>query len=544
MPFIAVAPTTRRFALVMLMFVTACAVGGDMGEPSPPIVRAHVEDAGVVGRVGVGGSSSLSSPYGININQLENDTTGRTILRYAHDAGIRWVRVDFNWYEIQPDHGGQLDLSTVDSTVARAHSLGMNVLGVLAYAPSWAMDADTLTVPSVGHRAAWADFVRRVVTHPSMEQVKYWAIWNEPNETRHFFRTNHPDPWEDYIMLVHHAAPEIHAAGGYVVAGEYAYSHSVRDSAAYPDLTRLLQSAGGCCIDVVGMHIYDTSPNIREAMYGLALSLEPTTTIGWQWDVWLTETDLGTPCGDPREAPALDSEAVRAAHLGQVLGDMNAAPPTSRWRKTFLWHLYEQCPGPERDPHRWRRHRGEQGRGILGDADYPRYAPGGEPRDIRVKEEWHQYRGSAGGISVVVEAPVSVARGTHVRATAELRRASSGPYHYTWYTSRCTSSKCHGWTPRNRGNGQDGSSSELVTADDAYVRLRVEIRMFEGADVLVAGEVLTRVETGAVGTSYPRPDPPRWEDDHDLLGGPAAARPRDSPKPRSDGFWASTPFGG
>ena len=122
-------------------------------------------------------------PYGVNAHNASDDQ-----LALAADAGIHWVRLDVNWYQVEASEGSY-DWSTLDRFVDTADDLGLEVFATVAYSPEWAVsgpcddsaadDADWChnRLPDEG---AWTNFLSVLVARYG-GRVKHWGLWNEPN---------------------------------------------------------------------------------------------------------------------------------------------------------------------------------------------------------------------------------------------------------------------------------------------------------------------------------------------------------------------------
>src|SRR5262245_59912802 len=62
-------------------------------------------------------------------------------------AGVEHVRMDFNWFQFEPQQG-QFDWSAIDSSVNGARAQGLNVFATVAYTPQWASSVPSCTQSS------------------------------------------------------------------------------------------------------------------------------------------------------------------------------------------------------------------------------------------------------------------------------------------------------------------------------------------------------------------------------------------------------------
>lgn len=112
-------------------------------------------------------------PYGVCAHVSRNEPIEQTF-KAMHDAGITWVRTDFDWSPVEPSPG-QWNFSRLDRLINTAQSEKINILPILNAAPSWA-------TPAWKYPGPWRTFVHTIVSHYS-KNLRYWEIWNEPNNS-------------------------------------------------------------------------------------------------------------------------------------------------------------------------------------------------------------------------------------------------------------------------------------------------------------------------------------------------------------------------
>lgn len=148
------------------------------------------------------------SRYGVNEPHLKWHTPG-TIDRELAEmraAGIRKIRVDFAWPDLEPARG-TWDFSRMDVAVEKCQRYGIEILGILLFSPAWANGTSWFTAPPTDMEA-WREYVSTVCAR-YRGKVAAWEVWNEENINA--FWSTGPDPLE-YVKLVSAAAPEIRAA--------------------------------------------------------------------------------------------------------------------------------------------------------------------------------------------------------------------------------------------------------------------------------------------------------------------------------------------
>lgn len=116
------------------------------------------------------------------------------------EAGLGWVRSDFDWRAVQKEPDGPFDWSRYDEIVDGAALHGIRVLPIVGSPPKWAR-------PVTEHPDGWRAFVRAFAEHYA-GRIEAAEIWNEENLPS--FWPN-PDP-AAYAETLRIAAGEIRAA--------------------------------------------------------------------------------------------------------------------------------------------------------------------------------------------------------------------------------------------------------------------------------------------------------------------------------------------
>jgi hypothetical protein len=291
--------------------------------------------------------AAADSPFGINAHAPGGAALGLEFDRVAQ-AGIGWVRIDFVWALIEPtpDH---LDWSAYDAIVAAAEARGLSVLGILAYTPGWATDAEPLSGPPRSV-ADWEDFCFRAARR-YRGRVLDWEIWNEPNQKAFWSGTR--QEYIDRILIPGAAA--VHAADSRARAGGPALAH-LESALWYRWLLEVLQQAGGQ-LDFATHHLYDS-----DGPADVTAKLEAPTPFGADpslWDLWspsvkevLTAANwLGKPfwLDETGWASKKIGETKQAANLDGLLAGWASGAPGREWLdKVFVYELRDGPP--EVDP--------------------------------------------------------------------------------------------------------------------------------------------------------------------------------------------------
>ncbi|MBN2026811.1 MAG: beta-galactosidase, partial [Actinobacteria bacterium] len=165
-----------------------------------------------------------------------------------HEAGIGWVRFDFDWIFLEPSQGSW-DFSVYDHAVEKAASYGIQILGLIGSCPAWANGGQNWNFPP-SDMAAWRDFVHRVVSR-YQGKVSAWEVWNEENI--HAFWQPAPDA-AAYVELLRNASEEIRRAdpAAKIVMGGVA--------GLDPDYLHACLSAGAAeYVDAIAYHPYPST---------------------------------------------------------------------------------------------------------------------------------------------------------------------------------------------------------------------------------------------------------------------------------------------
>lgn len=128
-----------------------------------------------------------------------------------------WLRVLIAWNRIELSKG-QYDWSQLDVVMNAAQSRGLKVLGVVAFAPSWANGNGFFTAPPQ-NPADYADFVTAVVQRYG-NKVSNWQLWNEPNLPLFFgFGFDNAQRYTDLVKAAYPAIKAVQPSSVVVLAG-------------------------------------------------------------------------------------------------------------------------------------------------------------------------------------------------------------------------------------------------------------------------------------------------------------------------------------
>nr|CDW92040.1 Putative glycosyl hydrolases family 39 [uncultured bacterium] len=241
----------------------------------------------------------LAPRVGLNVhipsNAILNDV--------ARNLGVGWIRVDFDWYRIEPSRG-VFQWQDTDRVVDRATELGLEILATLSYTPAWA--SSNPSNPRIGDPPAsvayWTDIVRATVER-YRDRVVFWQPWNEPNI--HEFWNGSMQRYRSEILQPGASLMRQLVPGGSVVAPGLANVGNWRDW-----FDEAMQSKS--LIDIINHHNYPQNgrdaivelrsdqlfrPSLRTKMRDHGVDDRP---------FWLTETGRKTSDSNQRQQPWYD----------------------------------------------------------------------------------------------------------------------------------------------------------------------------------------------------------------------------------------------
>jgi hypothetical protein len=236
-------------------------VGRSDSTPSPPVPKAAPRSvAGLM----CSGPPPARTPTGDRAGFSEGAVIGgrdsatlQAELAGIAATGARFVRIDVDWSAIEQQQGTH-DWSAVDRIVDTARACGLDVIGLIAYTPTWARAPGASEHSPPTDPANFASFARAAVERYAPRGVKAWEIWNEPNLA--FYWKPAPDPVA-YARVLAPAYDAIKAVdpSSVVISGGLAPAENQPRQEAMkplPFLEAVYRSGGGGKFDALGYHPY------------------------------------------------------------------------------------------------------------------------------------------------------------------------------------------------------------------------------------------------------------------------------------------------
>jgi hypothetical protein len=278
-----------------------------------------------------------NSGYGLTVWADEDPAVYDRANSLAERAHASWVRVQFNWDDLQPS-GPTMDAAKLQfyrNFVTNATSHHLAVYPILMRSPAWvrthypvgnACRTNAQCPPDPDSWMWWrmfADSMARL-----FPEVDVWGIWNEPNDTSFLplaAATGLTDRVNIYGYLLGYASDAIHTYGKKVAGPELGTGATDGTSASqwFGDYFRRWAYRG----DILTVHKYDSATGVIAAMkaYGDTARFGP-------WPLWLTEVGIENT-----------TETYRAQFLTDVFQGMESHVEPL-WKRTFYFALYNGWP--------------------------------------------------------------------------------------------------------------------------------------------------------------------------------------------------------
>lgn len=220
----------------------------------------------------------IQDPYGVcaHVSRGEWQFAPQTFQK-MHEAGINWVRTDFDWKYSEPKQGSW-NYSHLDRVIELAKKEKINVLPILDYDVPWA-------TPAWKHLDLWSGYVRNLVNRYPL--LRYWEVWNEQNSPSFWHDAS---SGENYAKLLERTYREIKA-----INPEITVLYGGTAGVPLPFIEASLKAGAGNCFDVMNIHPYHWR-GVPEMMFSDLSSLRALMRkygVG-EKPVWITEVGWAT----------------------------------------------------------------------------------------------------------------------------------------------------------------------------------------------------------------------------------------------------------
>jgi hypothetical protein len=296
---------------------------------------AHAS-AAAAGKTEVGSAPAGPIPpglFGMHILHLHHDTDTAPdwptvrfgAARINVDSGMSW----YYWLERSP---GEFNWATFDKWLDDAFTHDIDLLYTFGNTPPWASKTGDESCDGSGHAncpprlEAWDAFVDAIVQHNKNYvnpdgsvggRIKYWELWNEPNEGT--YSGDHGfwyDP-SDVTTLVEkadHLHQHVKSIDPSALVLTPAYTSAGRGAHPAEHLARYLAAGGGKFADIISFHGYyrDTPEDIGGYLADIKQAMTANDLAGKP--IWDTESSWGSD----KDMPSADDQAAFVARAFAV----------------------------------------------------------------------------------------------------------------------------------------------------------------------------------------------------------------------------------
>jgi hypothetical protein len=297
--------------------------------------------------MGIAAGSSLTS---LSTTALNNRLAG------IRATGASWIRLDFDWSQIQSNSSSSYDWGQYDQVVAAATANHLQVLGIIDYSPSWATSSNC-----AGNKcppadpATYARFAATLSNRYASKGLHYWEIWNEPNNPNFWQPGANP---KSYVLLLQAAYNSIHAVDShaYVITGGLSpQPDNATAMSPVKFLTAMYADGAKGYFDAVSDHPYTfpltPASNTDDAWTQMAApknSLRAVMVANSDGNkkIWITE--FGAPTGGPGAVATVTNPNLAAQPFvvdqglqAKDLSDAISAYRTYAWVGPFFYYTYQ-----------------------------------------------------------------------------------------------------------------------------------------------------------------------------------------------------------
>jgi len=168
--------------------------------------------------------------------------------------GVSWVRMDFPWSEIESTQGAY-NVRGPDAAVRALASRGIQVLGIIDYAPPWANGGKGQMYPPT-NPTDFAIYAAFLVRHFAPLGVHTWEIWNEPNLHDYWATGADPALYTQLLKAAYVAIKATDAGATVMTGGLSPAASSAGDFTPMDFLTGIYNNGGQRYFDAVAHHPY------------------------------------------------------------------------------------------------------------------------------------------------------------------------------------------------------------------------------------------------------------------------------------------------
>jgi hypothetical protein len=280
-------------------------------------------------------------------------------LQGISELGATWVRLDFDWSNIQSGGASNYNWAPYDKIVAAAAKYNLKVLGIITYTPAWARASDCQGDMKChpAHPEQFAQFAGTVSHRYQSQGLHYWEIWNEPNSKDFWKPKASPTDYAELLKQSYQAIKQQDVAAVVITAG---LSPQATNDVSYApkDFFAALYKAGAKpYFDAAADHPY-TFPLSPTSSHDHAWNQMAVDTDGIRQTmvrngdaakkVWITE--FGAPTGGPGPISTISNPNLDAGPYvvdeplqAKILSDAFTLYRSYDWVGPFFVYSYQDA---------------------------------------------------------------------------------------------------------------------------------------------------------------------------------------------------------
>jgi hypothetical protein len=253
-----------------------------------------------------------------------------TYLNSSQSMGVGILRFDINWVSIQAGGPTSYNWAPQDAVVKGALARGIQILGDIAYTPTWARPAGTTDKYAPTNVSDYGNFCKATAQHFSPMGVHAYEVWNEPNTAGMFQPAPDVVKYTAMLKACYTAIKSVDpnstvVTGGTAPAGKYNASGSSSTINGINWLEGIYANGGKGYFDAVGHHPYsypyDPSTvadwSAWYQMFGTTPSLRSVMIAHGDGNKQIWGTEWGMPTNGPSGSGYV-SEATQASQTAEA----------------------------------------------------------------------------------------------------------------------------------------------------------------------------------------------------------------------------------
>lgn len=241
--------------------------------------------------------------HGVCTHPAQIERSKGVILDYIKQAGMNYIRGDFSWTRLEKGSKGNYDYTALDYIMSELKKRDMGLIAILCYSNTLYAPRDKAGIADNETLEAFLQYVRTVVKR--YPEIKYFEIWNEPNNNGFWYPLANPNDYANFVKAVSRAIketrPDAYVVGGAIDISKNGpgWSREIFDYGIYP------------YIDAFSTHpYYHTALNDAKYLDRVKNYTDIVEDYGGWKDVYLTEAGW-TTYGKEELEPTLAGEDIK-----------------------------------------------------------------------------------------------------------------------------------------------------------------------------------------------------------------------------------------